>query len=119
MTAQARTNRRITDAGHGGWFGAFVDERLVAQMGLLAVEPDLARFQNVETDPEQRRRGLAGSLLHHVSRYGLTELGARTLVMVADPDYFAVDLYRSVGFKPTETQLQVERAAPLPAVAGG
>jgi hypothetical protein len=36
----------------------------------------------------------------------LTEGGARTLVMVADPDYLAVRIYRSVGFKDTETQLQ-------------
>jgi ribosomal protein S18 acetylase RimI-like enzyme len=117
VTAQARTNRHITEAGHGGWFGAFVDDRLVAQMGLLAAGPGLARFQMVETDPQQRRRGLGRSLLHHVSSYGFTELGARTLVMVADPDYFAIDLYRSAGFSPSETQLQVERATPLPAVA--
>jgi hypothetical protein len=29
--------------------------------------------------------------------------------MVADPDYFAINLYQSVGFRATETQLQVER----------
>jgi hypothetical protein len=52
---------------------------------------------------------LAGSLVHHVSQYGFAELGARTLVMVADPDYFAIDLYRSVGFQATESQLQIER----------
>jgi ribosomal protein S18 acetylase RimI-like enzyme len=108
-TAKTGTNRQICDAGHGGWFGAFVGDRLVAQMGLLAAGDRLARFQAVETDPQYRRRGLAGSLVHHVSDYGFSELGAHTLVMVADPDYFAIDLYRSVGFGATETQLQVER----------
>jgi hypothetical protein len=29
--------------------------------------------------------------------------------MVADPNYFAIDLYRAVGFAPTETQIQIER----------
>jgi ribosomal protein S18 acetylase RimI-like enzyme len=79
-------------------------------MGLFSAGAGLARFQSVETDPEFRRRGLAGSLVHHASRYGFDELGARTLVMVADPDYFAVDLYRAVGFVAAETQLQLERA---------
>jgi ribosomal protein S18 acetylase RimI-like enzyme len=69
----------------------------------------LARFQNVETRPEARGRGLAGTLVHHVSRYGFDELGAQTLVMVADPDYLAIRIYRSVGFTETETMLQAER----------
>lgn len=110
VTAKAQTNRGLVEAGHGGWFGAFVDARLVTQMGLFSAGPGLARFQAVETDPHHRRRGLAGSLIHHASRYGFGELGARTLVMVADPNYFAIDLYRAVGFAATETQVQIERS---------
>jgi ribosomal protein S18 acetylase RimI-like enzyme len=109
VTATARTNRELAESGHGAWFGAFVDDQLVAQMGLLRTEPGLARFQSVETDPDYRRRGLAGALLHHTSRYGFAELGARRLVIVADPDYHAIELYRAVGFTPTEAQLQLER----------
>jgi ribosomal protein S18 acetylase RimI-like enzyme len=78
-------------------------------MGLLSSGPGLARFQSVETDPHYRRRGLGGSLVHHVSRYGFGDLAARTLVMVADPDYFAIDLYRALGFVAAEAQLQIER----------
>jgi hypothetical protein len=36
-------------------------------------------------------------------------LGVHTLVMVADPNYFAIDFYRAVDFAPTETQIQIER----------
>ena len=104
------TERATVEAGHGAWFGAFVDGRLAAQMGLLAASPGLARFQLVETDPAYRGRGLAGTLVHHVSEYGFGELGATTLVMVADPDYLAVRIYRSVGFDDTEVQLQADRA---------
>lgn len=111
VTAKVRANRRLVEAGHGGWFGAFVDGRLVSQMGLFAAGAGLGRFQSVETDPGYRRRGLAGTLLHYVSRYGFDELGARTLVMVADPNGPAIDLYRAAGFAATETQLQIERAA--------
>jgi ribosomal protein S18 acetylase RimI-like enzyme len=108
--ARALTNRRIVDAGHGSWFGAFVDGQLVAQLGLLAAGEGVARFQSVETDPDFRRRGLAASLIHHAGVYGFTELGAKTLVIVADPTYVAINLYRALGFEMTETQLLVERA---------
>ncbi|MDQ1619786.1 MAG: hypothetical protein QOE19_2355, partial [Actinomycetota bacterium] len=47
--------------------------------------------------------------VHHVSRYGFDEVGATTLVMVADPDYLAIRVYRSVGFTDGESQLQAER----------
>ena len=107
-SAQAHTRRQLVDAGHGGWFGAFDGDRLVCQMGLFRGGPGLARFQSVETDPDHRRRGLAGALVHHVGRYGFGTLGAERLVMVADPDYHAVDLYRALGFAVTETQLQAE-----------
>ncbi len=102
------TYRQLVDRGHGGWFGAFVDGELVAQMGLYAAGAGLARFQSVETHPDARGRGLAGTLVHRVSRHGLDRLGAHTLVMVADPSYLAVRVYRSVGFVDGETQLQVE-----------
>ena len=42
------------------------------------------------------------------------ELGAETLVMVADPDYVAIRVYRSVGFDGTETQLQATRLPATP-----
>ena len=103
------SNRVLIEAGHGAWFGAFLDGTLVSQMGLVMAGPSLARFQLVETHPDVRGRGLAGTLVHHVSRYGFDTLGAETLVMVADPEYLAIRLYRSVGFSDSESQLQAER----------
>jgi ribosomal protein S18 acetylase RimI-like enzyme len=108
-TARAATERRLVNGGHGAWFGAFIGERLVAQLGLLAAGAGLARFQSVETDPDHRRRGLGGSLIHRAGRYGFDELGAGTLVMVAEPNYVAVNLYRALGFETAETQLMAER----------
>jgi RimJ/RimL family protein N-acetyltransferase len=104
------TNRTMTEAGQGVWFGAFLDGQLVAQLGLFAASAGLARFQAVITHSDFRGRGLAGTLVHHASQYGFAELGAQTLVMVADPDDVAVRVYRSVGFIDSETQLQAERA---------
>ena len=67
LEARVGAHRRLTEAGHGGWFGAFVDGRLVSQLGLFCASPGLARFQSVETDPALRRQGLAGSLLHYAT----------------------------------------------------
>ena len=104
------SNRSLVAGRHGQWFGAFMGDTLVAQMGIVSAAPSLARFQSVETHPGYRGRGLAGTLAHHVSCYGLDELGAQTLVMVADPDYLAIKIYRAIGFTDSERQLQVERA---------
>jgi ribosomal protein S18 acetylase RimI-like enzyme len=109
VTARAAAERRLVTAGYGAWWGAFEGGRLLASMGLFTASPGLARFQNVKTHPDARGRGLAGTLVYRVSRYGFDELGARTLVMVADPDYLAIRIYRSVGFADTERQLQAER----------
>ncbi len=108
--ARARTARKLTDAGQGAWFGAFVDGRLLASMGLVRADEELARFQDVGTHPVARGQGLAGTLVHHVSEYGFQTFGVQTLVMVADPEYLAIRLYRALGFTSSETQLGVDRS---------
>jgi len=109
-SGRAAAHRRNVEAGHGQWFGAFLDGRLVASMGIFTASPGLARFQEVKTHSDARGQGLAGTLVHAASRHALDEMGARTLVMVADPDYLAIRVYRSVGFEDTETQLGADRA---------
>jgi ribosomal protein S18 acetylase RimI-like enzyme len=108
ITARIAAERALTQAGHGSWFGAFIDGSLLAQLGLICRD-GLARYQNVETHPAARRQGLAGTLVWQAGQHGLTKLGARTLVMVADPDEAAIRVYRSVGFADTETQIAFER----------
>lgn len=104
--------RRLAETGHGGWFGAFVNGRMEAGMGLYTDGCGVARFQNVETRPSARNRGLASSLVHFVARFGFGAMKAHTLVMVADPDYLAVRLYRALGFRDSETQLAIEKPPP-------
>ncbi len=108
-TRRAAAERSLVDQGRGQWFGAFLDGRLGASMGLFVASEGLARYQGVMTHPDLRGRGLCGTLVHHAGRYGFDELGVHTLVMVADPDYLAIRIYRSVGFAGTETQLQAAR----------
>ncbi|WP_295695464.1 GNAT family N-acetyltransferase [Lapillicoccus sp.] len=114
-TARAQVDRRLVDQGRGAWWGAFLGGRLVSSMGLFVASEGLARFQNVSTHPDARGRGLAGTLVHRVGRYGLEELGATTLVMVADPEYAAIRIYRAVGFTDTERQLGCDKPPPAEA----
>ena len=106
---RALAERALVEQGRGRWFGAFLDGRLVSSLGLFVASEGLARFQEVKTHPDFRGRGLCGTLVHHASRYGFEELGVGTLVMVADPDYLAIRVYRAVGFTDSETQLQATR----------
>ncbi|GAB3924455.1 hypothetical protein GCM10029976_016190 [Kribbella albertanoniae] len=100
-------DRVRVEAGHGQWFGAFDGDRLQASLGLMFDGAGLARFQTVQTHPDDRNQGIASTLVHHASTYGLTEGGAKTLVMVADPDYLAIRIYRALGFSDSETQLGI------------
>jgi len=100
--------RAMEQAGRGAWFGAFLDRTLVADLGIYHSE-NLGRFQSVETHPDYRRRGYAGSLVYQASRHALGQMGLGTLVLVADAGSPAESLYRSVGFLPTERQVGLER----------
>lgn len=107
-TQKAASVREQLEQGRGAWFGAFLEDELVSTLGIFETEPGVARYQSVETDPEHRRGGLAGTLVHLAARYALDTLTAKTLVMVADPDYVAIRIYRALGFQQTETMLQAE-----------
>jgi ribosomal protein S18 acetylase RimI-like enzyme len=102
--------RECCERGEGAWFGAFVDGHVVASLGLLRAWPGTARYQNVETHADHRRRGLASALLYESSVWARDALEAETVVIVADPAYHAIDVYRSLGFEEVERQVQLERA---------
>jgi GNAT superfamily N-acetyltransferase len=106
--AAMRRYRSMAQAGLGAWFGGFLGEILVADLGIYH-DKRLGRFQSVETHPGHRRRGLAGTLVHQAARHALGEMGINTLVLVADADSQAERIYRSVGFLPAERQVGLER----------
>jgi len=103
---QAELRRLVAD-GHGAWFGAFVDGRVCGSLGVLTDGSGLGRYQSVETHPSFRRRGLARAMITTAGEHMRREFGVTELVIVADPEYHAISLYRSVGFAPVEIQVQV------------
>jgi RimJ/RimL family protein N-acetyltransferase len=109
VAARTAARRRLTQAGHGAWFGAFAGGRLLAQLGLFDAGDGYARYQHVETDPQARRQGLAGTLVWHAGRYGREVLGLSTFVIVADPADMAIRVYRSCGFADIQSQFSFER----------
>ncbi|ALW89120.1 GNAT family N-acetyltransferase [Deinococcus actinosclerus] len=102
--------RAAQAAGHGAVLGAFDDRGdMLSGLGIFGAGEGVARYQSVETHPDARSRGLAGTLVHRAGEWARGQLGTRTLVIVADPDYHAQRLYESVGFTPTEVQIALER----------
>jgi len=106
---RVEAERALCEAGDAKWFGAFDGDRLQASLGLASDGSGVARFQTVQTHPDDRGQGIASTLVHRASRYGFDEVKAHTLVMVADPDYLAIRIYRSLGFSDNEVQLFVSR----------
>jgi ribosomal protein S18 acetylase RimI-like enzyme len=101
--------RRACGTGRGAWFGAFRDGEMQAGLGIYDAGDGLARFQAVDTHSAHRRQGLATHLLHAAGRHAFARFGARTLVIAADPDYHAIDMYESLGFSVREQHVQLER----------
>lgn len=106
-TRRMTAMRRLQREGYGAWFGAFVGDTMASGLGVFSDGSGVARFQDVDTHLGYRRQGLAGSLIRLAGEYARTRLNAHTLVMVADPDYVAIRLYRSLGFTDAEIQVHL------------
>ena len=61
----------------------------------------------METHPDVRRQGLAGTVVHRLGEHGLSALGARTLVIVAEADEDAIRVYAALGFAEVERVTEV------------
>lgn len=96
-----RLNRRAVAAGHGSWWGAFDGDQMIATLGLFRVD-DMARFQAVVTRPACRGRGIAATLLHHAAEAARADWDTALLLLEADADGPALDLYRRLGLAPLE-----------------
>jgi len=93
--------RKMSDAGMGSWFGAFIDGKLVGDLGIF-YEAKVGRYQNVGTHPSHRRQGICGTLVYQTGLLAFQEFGVDHLVMEADIDYHAARIYESVGFRRKE-----------------
>jgi ribosomal protein S18 acetylase RimI-like enzyme len=100
---QSLRYQALEKAGFGHWYGAFLGENLVASLGIFHHD-GLGRFQTVSTHPNFQRRGICQTLVHTASQMTLASGAVTELVMCADPEYHAIKIYESVGFKCQHTQ---------------
>ncbi|HSB89942.1 MAG TPA: GNAT family N-acetyltransferase [Anaerolineales bacterium] len=98
-------------AGWGHWYGAFLDDLLVADLGIFHRD-GIGRFQSVATHPDFRRKGIAGTLVYEAADRALAETALVSLILVAEADSAPERLYRSIGFEPLEMQVGLERWDP-------
>lgn len=98
---QMASFRRMSAAGAGFWFGAFLGDQMVGNLGIF-YEGKIGRYQSVGTHPLHRNQGVCGTLVYQTGLLTLNEFGVEQLVMEADVDYHAARIYESVGFTRNE-----------------
>jgi len=104
--------RSAVEAGRAAWLGLREDEAIVSALGVVPTPGGFGRYQNVGTRTAYRRRGAAGRLVRAGAALAATRWGCTDLVIVADRDGPAIRLYRGLGFRDAETQVQLTRLGP-------
>ncbi len=99
---RAAVYRRIASGGvpglRGAWYLATLDGEPAGSMGAF-VRDGLARCQYVYVAERQRRRGVAGAMVHGVVRAAFETWGAARAVIMVDEGTQAERVYRRVGFE--------------------
>ena len=90
--------------GLGDWHGAYIGHQLVADLGIFRGN-GVGRYQTIETLPDFRCRGIAGTLVFEAICQAMAAYNLHTLVIVAEENLSAVRLYRSLHFMQTEKQV--------------
>ena len=123
LQRRAAWHRDLVTRGSARFYGAFDNTTLVASLGLVRVL-DLARYQDVQTLPAYRNRGLARALLAAAARDALGDstsrlrvderawVGVDRVVIVAEPGSAAARLYARAGFRAIELTVSACRYPP-------
>ena len=100
------------------WLGMEVGGEIVATAGVADAGGGVARFQDVQTAEAHRRRGHASALVAAGVRLAAETFGSALFVLVAERGGPAIGLYRRLGFREVETQVQLSRVDAPSAVLG-
>jgi ribosomal protein S18 acetylase RimI-like enzyme len=110
--------RHAVGLGRAVWLGVESAGEIVATAGIADAGDGVARFQDVQTAVAHRRRGPASARVASGVRTASTAFGSALFVLVAERGGPAIGLYRRLGFREVETQLQLSRLD-APAGLGG
>jgi GNAT superfamily N-acetyltransferase len=114
---RAAWQRDLVTRGLARFWGAFEDETLVGSLGLVRLGDDrrgtrLGRYQDVQTAPSHRRRGIAGALLA-VAAAEVVTAGIEPLVIKTGSGSEAERVYERVGFRTIERTVSACREPPI------
>ncbi|CAN5702520.1 hypothetical protein BH09ACT7_BH09ACT7_01770 [soil metagenome] len=98
--ARALAYREMSERGQALFVGAFFEDRLVAELGIVKCG-EAARYQTVATDPSHRGRGICSHLLGAAAAWA-GEWDARQWVIVTGATNPAGRVYRRAGFELAE-----------------
>jgi ribosomal protein S18 acetylase RimI-like enzyme len=90
------------------FWGAYDGELLVSSLGLAWVDQSFARYQDVQTLPSHRKRGIATALLATSARAAF-EREIEHVVIVAEPGSEAARIYERLGFRTHERTANARR----------
>jgi ribosomal protein S18 acetylase RimI-like enzyme len=107
LDRRAAWHSELVTRGLAKFWGTFDGELLVASLGLVWLGK-LARYQDVQTLPSHRRRGLAGALLS-LSSHDAFARGAERVVIIAEPESEAARVYARLGFRTVERTVNARR----------
>ena len=103
VEGKTRAIRSAIERGEGTWWAAWDGDRLIGHLGLFWGE-GLVRFQDVETHPGYRRRGVCRSILHAACEAARRDpragggSGDGPLFVIVPADDGARRIYESLGF---------------------
>lgn len=110
LQRRAAWHRTLVTRGIARFYGAFDGNALVASLGIVRVG-NVARYQDVQTLPAYRKRGLARTLLATGAQAAIAD-GADRVVIVTEPHSAAARLYTRAGFRAIELQSSACRYPP-------
>jgi ribosomal protein S18 acetylase RimI-like enzyme len=95
--------RALFEIGRGAWCVALDQSapQLLASCGVV-VTGTRGRFRAVDTAASYRRRGICSRLVVEAARRAAAHHQAQRFVIAADPNYHALGLYESLGFRRAE-----------------
>jgi GNAT superfamily N-acetyltransferase len=87
--------------GRGAWYVAVLEGEVAGSLGVV-VTGGRARYQAVDTADAHRGKGVATRLVVEAAAHATSRQLIDHFVIAADPDYHALGIYESVGFRPGE-----------------
>jgi GNAT superfamily N-acetyltransferase len=93
--------RELFRHARGAWYVAVCDGQVAGSLGIV-VTGGRARYQAVDTAEAHRGKGIATRLVVEAATHAASRQEIDHFVIAADPDYHAIGIYESIGFRPRE-----------------